>query len=31
MALAAKIKGETRKVVAIIGDGAMSAGRPSRR
>ncbi|MEF8737839.1 MAG: 1-deoxy-D-xylulose-5-phosphate synthase [Candidatus Accumulibacter necessarius] len=27
MALAAKIKGETRKVVAIIGDGAMSAGQ----
>ncbi len=26
MALAAKIKGESRKVVAIIGDGAMSAG-----
>ena len=27
MALAAKIKGEPRKVVAIIGDGAMSAGQ----
>jgi 1-deoxy-D-xylulose-5-phosphate synthase len=27
MAIAAKIKGETRKVVAIIGDGAMSAGQ----
>ena len=27
MALAAKTKGETRKVVAIIGDGAMSAGQ----
>jgi len=27
MALAAKIKGETRKTVAIIGDGAMSAGQ----
>jgi len=27
MALAAKMKGETRKVVAIIGDGAMSAGQ----
>ncbi len=27
MALAAKIKGETRKVVAVIGDGAMSAGQ----
>jgi len=27
MALAAKLKGETRKTVAIIGDGAMSAGQ----
>ena len=27
MALAAKLKGETRKAVAIIGDGAMSAGQ----
>ena len=27
MALAAKLKGESRKVVAIIGDGAMSAGQ----
>jgi 1-deoxy-D-xylulose-5-phosphate synthase len=31
MAVAARNKGEERRVVAIIGDGAMSAGRPSRR
>lgn len=28
MAVAARMKGETRKTVAIIGDGAMSAGQP---
>ena len=31
MAVAARDKGEDRHVVAVIGDGAMSAGRPSRR
>jgi 1-deoxy-D-xylulose-5-phosphate synthase len=31
MAAAAKLQGLDRKCVAIIGDGAMTAGRPSRR